>query len=255
MIALISWPDFGLGVASSVVATVLCAVALLAYKQRLRPLIETLRTAYQLFFILSTIRMKRFTRCRKDYNSFEREARTIASYIKMAKRTLTLVSIDLVTGVKFHGMCESVRELVEAPQPVEVHISLLDFREGALMRALAPALDMTTEELTRSIESAFASLFAFKAQLSQNGQIHLHIRAHCSIPFGSVIMIDEKEEFGRIQIETKAYKAALDDSWGFELRNGGSHKMFQTLVNCYRRLVNDGVELTRDAEHRIQSKE
>ena len=231
------------GVVASLTAAILVAVALVIFHRGFMPTLSALRTAHQLFFALTSVRMQCFMRSRDDYERYRREAKSIDTYIKIAKRTLTIVSINLVTGVNFHGMCQSLKELLERDFPVEVHISLLDFREPSSMKALSPALDTNTEELTRSIESGFAKLFAFKAQLSQNAQNHLHIHAHRSIPFASAIIIDEREPFGRIQIETKAYKAALDESWGFELVNGGSHKMFGTFVSCYNRLIQDGSEL------------
>lgn len=239
----VSWTDFWMGVASSLLATVIALAFAMVYKEKFGPVCASIKAAYRLYFVLGSIRMSRFTRCREDYTRFSSNAKSVGSYIKQARRTLRLVSVSLVTGVKFQGMCPSLRELVERSQPVEVYISLLDFRNTSLMVALAPALDMTVDELRQAIKSSFVSFFEFKNTLSQSGQAHFHVNAHRSIPFASAIIIDEKETFGRLQIETKPYKVALDDSWGFELIKGGSHKMFETLTNSYVQLINDGEEL------------
>jgi hypothetical protein len=255
MFAVLSWSDFWMGVLTAAVSTGLLALIALVFRQGLKPTLGALATAYNLYFVLSTIRMTRFTRCRADYDRFGREAKSVDAYIRQAKRTLTVVGINLVTGDKFHGVREAFEYLTERDQPVEIHISLLDFRNESLMEALAPALSMTAQELAQSIKSGLASLFTLRSKLSQKGQNHIHIHAHCSIPFASAIIIDEKEQFGLIQIETKAYKAPLDESWGFELKRGTSHKMFEVLVSSYNQLIHDGVELSFNGESKIMAKQ
>src|SRR2546425_1212665 len=122
MLALTSWPDFWWGVAASVTAAIICALSLAVYHKGVRDAIGTLITGYRLFFVLWTIRMTRFNRDRDDYARFMPKAKTIDAYIMQAKRTLTLISINLFTGMRFHGVCDRIKDLVERPQPVEVYI-------------------------------------------------------------------------------------------------------------------------------------
>ena len=68
----------------------------------------------------------------------------------------------------------------------------------------------------------------------------LELRVHNTIPFGSAIIVDHKESYGRIQIETKPYKAVLNDSFAFEIAPHGTSGFYQTLINGYEALIKDG---------------
>lgn len=66
------------------------------------------------------------------------------------------------------------------------------------------------------------------------------IRVHNTLPFGSAILIDHREDHGRIQIETKPYKAVLNESFAFEVAPFGTSGLYRTLVNGYESLLKDG---------------
>ena len=234
-------PGFFVGVAASVVAALVVGLVAVTYRSGLAPTWLAIRTFCRLYRTLGTIRMTTFVRDRADYRQFRGSDRQhIRSYIGRATRDLTLVSISLVTGVDFEGLCETLHELIERPSPVRVRISLLDPRIPALMAAIAPVLDATGEQLAQTIQSTMNRLLVFRTTLSPKGQNHFFLYFHKSIPFASAIIIDAREISGTIQIETKPYRAPLGQSLGFELRNGGKHALFQTLVSGYEKLIEDG---------------
>lgn len=53
-------------------------------------------------------------------------------------------------------------------------------------------------------------------------------------------MIDHREENGRIQIETKPYKAKLDHSFAFEVSACGESGFYVNLRTGYEELLKDG---------------
>ena len=76
--------------------------------------------------------------------------------------------------------------------------------------------------------------------LSSDAQKRLDIRVHRAIPFGSAIMIDHHESIGRIQIETKPYKAPLRKSFAFEIAPTGPDDLYHALVRGFEDLLRDG---------------
>lgn len=223
---------------------------LLAIKNNgLRPALRTLKTLLSLYNCLSSIGMNRFSRSRDDYVKYRKHAPTIDLYALEAKRTLTMVGVSFPTAIPNHGLRDSLKSLLESANKVVVRISLLDCRNAALMEALAPVMEKSSEELKRDIASSVNGLVAFKKSLSEDARQNLHIYLHGCIPFSSAILIDEEELYGRIQIETKPYKAPLKDSFGFELSSGSTHPLYATLKRSFNRIINDGEEVQSELPH------
>lgn len=233
-----------LGIATSLLATIIASIAVVAAKRGIGPAWAAVRSFLRLHATLGSINMHRFNRSREDYALNRRGAATISAYVSSAKVSLQIVSFSLVTGIQFEELCTALRFLLERAKPVDIDISLLDPRLDQLMQAIAPSYTMKPDVLVSSIHTTIEHLFALKNDLSPSARNHLKIHVHRAIPLGSAILIDAQQPTGRIQIETKAYRTGLGKSWGFELRAGGKHDLYQTLVNSYRQLVIDGEELT-----------
>jgi hypothetical protein len=60
------------------------------------------------------------------------------------------------------------------------------------------------------------------------------------LPFGSAILLDHRLPNGRIQIETKPYKAGYQKSFGFELKRTEPDGLFDVLAASYEALIHDG---------------
>ncbi len=188
--------------------------------------------------------MTSFIPTRDDYKYFRKEGSSIESYIKTAKKSLTLVSITLLTGVDFENVSNTITELIE--NGVVVKISLLNPDNEPLMKATAPLFHgMKNEDLSQRIKSSLSDLVKLKADLSTEQKKKFFIRVHDALPFGSAIMIDcekDGQKPGRIQIETKPYNQPYNSSFAFEITDYEGNDLFRNIYNGYTKLIDDGSE-------------
>lgn len=183
-----------------------------------------------------------FYSSRDSYARFRKDAATIDRYVSTAEHTVVMVSINLVTGLQFHDLCECLKHKMErANGKFTATISLLDPRRPELIDTLAPVLSTKATDLGKSIRSSVSNLIQFKRTLPKKIQHKLDIRVHPALPFGSAILLDHAHPKGRIQIETKPYKVGLQRSLAFEVsRRSEPGTLFNTLVTAYETLVADG---------------
>lgn len=177
----------------------------------------------------------------RKYYSHRKSAESIDSYVDTAKKSVIMVSINLMTGLPFAGLCDCLKTKLEnSHENFNTVISLLNPEKSELIYAISPSLPQTKEELFNSINSTLTNLINLREELSSNAQKRFDIRVHEAIPFGSAIIIDHEEEYGRIQIETKPYKAKLSESFAFEVAPSGGSNFFHSLLNGYMKLIKDG---------------
>jgi hypothetical protein len=195
--------------------------------------------------LLPAAGMTAFYPSRDFYGTHRRAAGRIDSYVAQAEKTLVMVSINLMTGIHFDDLCAVLRsKLASQTAGFQAMISLLDPNSDHLMHALAPSLDQTPRALAGSVRTALSELLKLKDGLPQQVQERFTIHVHRSIPFGSAIMLDHREASGRIQIETKVYKARFNSSFAFELAPTGSSGLYDVLAKGYEELIKDGVEVS-----------
>jgi hypothetical protein len=90
------------------------------------------------------------------------------------------------------------------------------------------------------IKGTLSELLKLKQRISKQAQDRFEIRVHNAIPFGSAIIIDGNTGKGRLQIETKPFKAPLRKSFAFEISDHGYNELFATLRDGYLRLMAEG---------------
>ena len=105
------------------------------------------------------------------------------------------------------------------------------------MAAVGPSVG--TARLSESIKDTLRQLWEMRQELSEKGRERLTLKVHNALPFASAIMLDPDDESGRIQIETKPYKAPLQKSFAIEFRYVGKECLYQTLRESYRRLISE----------------
>lgn len=86
--------------------------------------------------------VSRFMPARRFYAQYRDGRESISSYVSMARRTLTMVSINLATGGELERIERVFGQMLERGEPVQVRVSLLDYDQGALMESIASILDM-----------------------------------------------------------------------------------------------------------------
>jgi hypothetical protein len=165
----------------------------------------------------------------------------IDTYIARATKNVTMVSVNLMTGLAFDGLSHVLEQKLENRQTTfQATISLLDPQQPHLLEAMAPVLDTTAAALKSRIEEALKTLVQFRSTLSAGAKERLELRVHKAIPFGSAIIIDHEEPYGRVQIETKPYKAPHNKSFAFELAPAGETSLYLAIVAGYLALLRDG---------------
>lgn len=187
-----------------------------------------------------------FIPTRDDYKILRKEGSNIESYIKTAKKSLTMVSITLMTGVNFEHVFNTITELIR--NGVVVKISLLNPDNESLMNATTPLFhDMKDGDLSQHIQKSLSDLVKLKADLSAEDKKRFFVRVHNVLPFGSAIMIDcdDVQKRGRIQIETKPYEQPYNSSFAFEITDYEGNDLFQNIYNGYKKLIDDGDEWTK----------
>ena len=182
----------------------------------------------------------------REYYHVYRATHSIDEYVSTAQSSIVMVSVNLMTGVPFDGLCEALKHKLEDGSRFTVLISLLDFRKPWLMQAMGPALDMKPNALANDIFESLEKLWKMKTELPTATGKRFSIRLHHSIPLGSAILLDHANSSGRIQIETKVYKVSLRKSFAFEVGPSGASGFYNTLVSGYLNLIAEGQEV--DAE-------
>lgn len=177
----------------------------------------------------------------RRYYVYRKGTERIDAYVSTAKKSLIMISINLMTGLPFTALCQILQDKLEnVTNSFVATISLLNPFKADLIFAISPVLNRTKEQLFDSITDTLKQLVEFRSMLSSEAKNRFKIRVHNTIPFGSAIIIDHHEEYGRIQIETKPYGAVLDDSFAFEVAPFGTSGFYQTLVKGYEALIKDG---------------
>jgi hypothetical protein len=180
---------------------------------------------------------------REFYRKY-RDTATIAQYVSTANHSVVMVSINLMTGVPIEGLCEALTAKLKANKTFTVTISLIDPEKLYLMKTLAPVLNTTPASLAHSIRASLIQLASERASLPLRARTRFLIRVHNTIPMGSAILLDHRDPSGRIQIESKVYKAAPLKSFAFEVMQTGVDGFYETLATGYDDLVKDGRDWT-----------
>jgi hypothetical protein len=171
-----------------------------------------------------------------------RETATIDQYVSTATHSVVMVSINLMTGIPIEGLSGALIAKLKLTKSFTATISLIDPDKLYLMKTLAPVLNTTPGDLANSIRASLNQLTSARAKLPLRARGRFLIRVHNTIPMGSAILLDHRELSGRIQIESKVYKAAPLLSFAFEVMQTGVHGFYETLAKGYDDLVRDGRE-------------
>jgi len=189
----------------------------------------------------------------RKFYVYRRDAESIDSYVDRARKSLIMVSINLMTGLPFTNLCKVLeKKLEDKSNEFSAIISLLNPHKADLIFSVSPVLNRNKDQLFSSIKDTIDALLVFRNSLSKTAKIRLELRVHNTIPFGSAIILDQKEIYGRIQIETKPYKAVLNDSFAFEIAPHGTSGFYKTLVDGYELLLKDGNTIEEiDLKHKV----
>lgn len=181
----------------------------------------------------------------REHYKFRTESTSIASYVNTARDSLIMVSISLVKGIYFDNLRSILeRKLEDRRNNFGVIISMLNPKRDYLMKAISPVFEKNEKDLVKDIEDGLDRLMEFRNKLSRRARSQFEIRVHNAIPFGSAIIIDYDKPYGKIQIESKAYKAPYGHSFAFEVIPIKKDGYYNTLLTGYKDLIDDGERIS-----------
>ena len=186
---------------------------------------------------------------RDYYSRFRGNASTIDRYASTAQTSVVFVSINLMTGIPFHDLCTALtRKLTAQRSTFTVTISLLDPSRADLMASIAPVLSKDPSHLSDTIRKSIRDIARFRDELPKRAHRRVDLRVHQALPFGSAIMLDHQMPNGRIQIETKPYKAGYQKSFAFEVKRTKQDGLYDVLSVSYEALLTDGRSIASEED-------
>jgi hypothetical protein len=191
--------------------------------------------------VLSTLGICSFTSRRPNYQSLVTSGATKFSYIEKAVDSLVIVSLSMskrtIEGVKRHIQKSIEATPANCTASFRATISLLNPRNPNVLYAISPVFGISPSELGDRILLSLNELLELRKRLAEENRHRLRILVHNTIPFGSAILIDHQREFGRIQVETRAYLAPPSESFGFEVTSAGSGSLYDSLAKGFMKLI------------------
>lgn len=140
----------------------------------------------------------------------------LPTFLSKAKHSISIISVSLKVTDDEGGIADIIFKRINQIDNFKITISLLDPFSEALGVA-AKSLNEKPNELAADICLMLERLLDIKNRLSNDDQSRLTITVHDFLPMGSAILLDVTPTSGLIQVETKLYKSARTDSFGYEV--------------------------------------
>lgn len=231
------WATVVITVVATVASQVILILIIAGAKSSWR-CVPRIRSVLKVQGVLAREGLLYFIGNRSDYARYRGAEQPLQTYPLHAHSTLDIVGINLVSGMQFDDLCARLEALVAQEPPVEVRISLLDPEAEEVVAGIAPSLGRDLGRLREEIKDSVRRLCKFREHLSNAQRPHIQIRVHKALPCASAIIVDGDQEDGVIQVETKAYKAPFNESFGFALRRGDG--LYKSLLTGYKAVVEEG---------------
>lgn len=180
-----------------------------------------------------------FVPTRKHYRESDKDS-TASDYLKNATKTLRIMSVSLSDGIHYHGICNTLEELLRNPD-LTIKISLLNFQNENLIKVMAPILNMSEADLVSKIRSSVKSLCTLAFQNKQRVSLYLHN----TIPFGTIIALDENTPEGSLIVETKPYGLHSVSSFSYKLLNAENSILFKNIIDGCIKIEKDSFKVTK----------
>lgn len=182
---------------------------------------------------------------RSRYKDFRDDAGNIEAYLRSAKSSIEMVSINLTTGLGLESISRVFKDKLEENANFHVVVSLLNPEEEHLMKTVTSSisqeyLNKSPEDFADDIRSSLNALLSARDDLSAECKERFDIRVHSALPQGSAIILDRGLDNSVIQIETKPYQAPLSDSYAIEVQSTGKKGLYETFLKAYSTLMEDG---------------
>lgn len=189
--------------------------------------------------ILADGGIRRFTLSRADYHKYRTGAGTLRDYLATAKHSIDIVSISMNVTNAEGALVSLFEKKLSEDENFRIRITLLN-PQSPVVPLLAKSLDLTELELRKEITILLKRLERSKSSLPHSAASRLGVYVHDTIPIGSAIMLDATPESGRIQVETKLYRAPRTESFGFEV--SGPSPFYMRNYTAWSKVFQDSIE-------------
>lgn len=168
---------------------------------------------------------------REDYK------KRLSFFLDGAKSSIEIVSISLKITHEEGKLTDVFQRKLIANPDFFIRISLINPNNKSLVKIVADSLSVNSEKMRLEILDMLKDLKECKNSLEESQKLRFDILVHNCFPMGSAIMLDATPISGKIQIETKLYKAKRDESFGFLLSKKSS--FFQRNYNSWSRILKE----------------
>lgn len=189
---------------------------------------------------LLKVRLADFVPTRTHYRESDKDSK-VSDYLKKATKTLRIMSVSLSDGISYHGMCKTLEDLLKKQHELTITISLLDFRNETLIKVMAPILNMSETDLVSKIKVSVKALY----DLAFKNKQRLNLYLHNTIPFGTIIALDENLPEGSLIVETRPYKLHSATSFSYKLLNAENSVLFKNIIEGCKNIENGSTKVNK----------
>lgn len=227
------------GIIGSIIAAALVAFAVRWYRKRVieRGKLEVLQSEQiKMGKTFLDQGLTKFHFSRDDYG------RTLATFIETAAQSISIVSISLKITDDEGQLADLFKRKLSSNSSFTITVSLINPNNHELVKVAADTLNVTKEKLSKEIIEMLKDLLNCYDSLNASEKSRFKILVHDCFPMGSVVMLDATPTYGMIQVETKLYKAARANSFGFQLTK--ESPFFKHNFVAWNRVIQDSKPAT-----------
>lgn len=219
-----NWVSFLWGVASSILATVICAIFaavvhrtkkinLIMCKKAIKRILETHMTTFYY-----------------NRNTLNKDMGNISDFLKKSKYEIYHVGFWLSSTLDNQNLKDVLVNLITNGK--KVHLCLLD-PESGLLEYYADFFGMKKEDISNKITASIHALQQVKSELPQNLQANLNLYLHNKMNTTSIWALDINNDKSCVFVDHKMINSNRFHTYGFEIsgeKTNEFEKMFGSSV-------------------------
>lgn len=189
---------------------------------------------------LLKVGLANFVPTRNHYRESDKDS-MLSDYLRKVRKTLRIMSVSLHDGISYHGMCNTLEDLLKKNPDLIITISLLNFQNEGLVKVMASILNIPESDLLSKIKSSVKTLYNLTKRNKQRVKLFLHN----TVPFGTILALDEDISNGSLIVETKPYKLHSTTSFSYTLLNSENSILFKNIIEGCKNIEEDSIKVTK----------
>jgi hypothetical protein len=212
------------------------AVIVIELFLRSKPALFLFGSSYRLAIRLRREGIIAFQFTREDYRE------RLPTFLSYADHSIAIVSISLRLTSDEGELLQLFKNRIAERSDFRISISLIAPKSPAAALAAA-SLNVTGDHLVNEeIRPMLRKLVGIRNDLPESDRPRLRILVHNFFPMGSAILLDADPTQGRIQVETKLFRAPRIESFGYEVV--GSSPFYSRNYRAWMRVIDASVPVT-----------